>query len=727
MVTLVAGGAEADPLADSGRDAAAEPGSTPVADQQPRASSFGQRVVEPRVAAELAVLAAMSSNLPAEPTIAVDATAYTSHEDLVDDVLAAVQLRARTAAAHRDLLARGDQLASVWPRQLALIERRIEERLAVTESSLPLQLVRDRLHLNRDEERILWTLIAHDIDPVAREWIRNVGTEDTADPTTDTLRRIVYGRTSSHSAWLDLCEDGGLRRLALMVRTGAAELPEHRQTWKASRRVLALAHGMLTLDSTLSAVASLGAVVCAPSHLQVAGDAVRHATRAIDRCGLVIALGRPGSGRRSLLASIAGTRGLDVLEVHGTAFGRDPESALLQVRAIARECQLLQLVPLVRDLDRLAEAGDLLGLLEAELPGLVLATSSQPIARRWKRPPTWVDLAAISAVQRRELWRRALPNIGDRESDRLATMYPIAPAMIAATGAAAVEQSTGSPIEPQHIETALRSVLDDRIANIATPLRTTQEWSSLILPEDQFESLTELKARISERTRVYETWGFGNKLGKGLGVCALFSGPPGTGKSMAASLIAKELHTAIYQVDLSKITSKWIGETEKNLAALFDAAEAGQAILLFDEADALFGKRTDVKSSNDRHANQEINYLLQRMESFSGVCILTTNHEIAMDEAFRRRLALHVRFPLPEVAERRRLWESMIPEDAPTAGKLGLDKLADQFEMSGGYIRNAVLRAAFLAAHENGPINSERLIRAALREYEAMGKVIASR
>jgi SpoVK/Ycf46/Vps4 family AAA+-type ATPase len=196
---------------------------------------------------------------------------------------------------------------------------------------------------------------------------------------------------------------------------------------------------------------------------------------------------------------------------------------------------------------------------------------------------------------------------------------------------------------------------------------------------------------------------------------------------MAAALIAKELHTAIYQIDLSKIVSKWIGETEKNLATLFDAAEAGQVILLFDEADALFGKRTDVKSSNDRHANQEVNFLLQRLETFSGVCILTTNHEIAMDEAFRRRLALHVRFTMPEAAERRRLWESMIPSNAPTAGNLGIDKLAQELEMSGGYIRNAVVRAAFIAASENGPINAARLTIAARREYEAMGKVIATR
>nr|MBA2540740.1 ATP-binding protein [Deltaproteobacteria bacterium] len=173
--------------------------------------------------------------------------------------------------------------------------------------------------------------------------------------------------------------------------------------------------------------------------------------------------------------------------------------------------------------------------------------------------------------------------------------------------------------------------------------------------------------------------------------------------------------------------SKWIGETEKNLAALFDAAEAGHAILLFDEADAVFGKRTEVRSSNDRHANHETNYLLQRLESFTGICILTTNHDAAIDEAFRRRLSVHVRFPMPEADERKRLWQALIPKAAPTASELHFDQLGETFVMSGGYIRNAVLRAAFLAADAKTQIDAGFLLRAAQLEYEAMGKVVARR
>jgi SpoVK/Ycf46/Vps4 family AAA+-type ATPase len=274
-----------------------------------------------------------------------------------------------------------------------------------------------------------------------------------------------------------------------------------------------------------------------------------------------------------------------------------------------------------------------------------------------------------------------------------------------------------------HIAAGVTAVLDDRLAGLATRLRVSQVSSDLVLPDDQATALAESVARIRGRTTVMERWGFAEKVGKGVGVAALFSGPPGTGKTMAAQLIAKTLGVAIYQVDLSKIVSKWIGETERNLAQLFDAAEAGHAILLFDEADALFGKRTDVRTSNDRHANQETNYLLQRLESFTGICILTTNHDTAIDQAFLRRLSVHVRFDIPELEERRLLWRAMLPKDAPVAANLELDVLARTFVMSGGYIKNAVVRAAFLAADTTGVIDGELLARAAHLEYEAMGKI----
>jgi SpoVK/Ycf46/Vps4 family AAA+-type ATPase len=280
-------------------------------------------------------------------------------------------------------------------------------------------------------------------------------------------------------------------------------------------------------------------------------------------------------------------------------------------------------------------------------------------------------------------------------------------------------------MEPEDIYAGVRAVLDDKLGDYARRVEVTQTWDDLVLPEDQMEQVQYLIARIRQRRTVYEQWGFAAKIGKGLGTSALFSGPPGTGKTMVAALIAKELGIELYQVDMAKITSKYIGETERNLAALFDAAEAGHAILLFDEADSLFGKRTEVKSSNDRYANLETNYLLQRLESFTGICLLTSNHESNIDPAFQRRLSLHVRFELPEAEERAALWQATLPAAAPVAEGVDFMKLAKKYEMSGGYIRNAALRAAFLAADEGSDITAAHLERAAKLEYEGMGKIAA--
>lgn len=225
---------------------------------------------------------------------------------------------------------------------------------------------------------------------------------------------------------------------------------------------------------------------------------------------------------------------------------------------------------------------------------------------------------------------------------------------------------------------------------------------------------------------MYESWGFENRVSTARGLVALFYGPPGTGKTMVAGLIARELALDLYRVDLARITSKWIGETEKNLAEVFDAAEDGQALILFDEADSLFAKRTEVKSSVDRYANLEVNYLLQRLDSFEGVAILTTNLEGSIDNAFKRRMTLRLAFPFPDEDMRVRLWTAHIPPEVPTRGDFDFAELARRFPMSGGYIRNSALRAAFLAAQEALPMSQEHLLRAIQLEYRELGKLSTS-
>jgi SpoVK/Ycf46/Vps4 family AAA+-type ATPase len=234
--------------------------------------------------------------------------------------------------------------------------------------------------------------------------------------------------------------------------------------------------------------------------------------------------------------------------------------------------------------------------------------------------------------------------------------------------------------------------------------------------------LRQLVAQVRQRSRVYDEWGFGESTARGLGISALFAGESGTGKTMAAEVIARALRLDLFRIDLSAVMSKYIGETEKNLRQVFDAAEHGGAILLFDEADALFGKRGEVKDSHDRYANIEIDYLLQRLEAYRGLAILTTNLRSAMDPAFVRRLRFIVEFPFPAVADRRRLWRQAFPAGAG-AGELDFDRLA-RLALTGGSIRNVALNAAFLAADAGQAIGMGHVLTAARGEFRKLERPV---
>ena len=613
-----------------------------------------------------------------------------------------------------------------WLRACAEREHPLDQHALAAGDDLPAGLLRSRLGLTASEVRMLWVLVAHELRPAARAALRAINTEQLSDVTVDTLRRVTFGSGLGLTTWRELGPESALRRLHLLDVVSGGDGPEQRATLRVSRRVLALVHGDIRLDAEIAELIAPAPRPLALPDLEVDEQVAQRATEALQRAGLTVFTGPAGIGRRSLLFAAARITQRRLLALDGRLLAPERARARRQLEIVAREARLFAMTPLLLHLDALGPAGDVpdrLDLVEHAFEGTAVATAARPVARRWRMPTTTVELPALTGAQRARLWRRALPAASQGDAELLATMDPLAPALITAAGATALRTAGERPVQPDHVEAGIRAVLDDRLAGLATRITVTQTWDDVVLHDDQTAAMLELLARVRKRHTVYEQWGFADKLGRGLGVSALFSGPPGTGKTMCAGLIAKDLRTEVYQVDLSKVVSKWIGETEKNLGAVFDAAEAGHAVLLFDEADALFGKRTDVKSSNDRHANQEVNFLLQRLESYVGICILTTNHETAIDEAFRRRLSVHVRFATPDLEERRRLWRAMLPSRAPRALELGLDGLAEQFAMSGGYIRNAALRAAFIAADEDAPIGPHHLRRAAQLEYEALGKL----
>lgn len=353
-----------------------------------------------------------------------------------------------------------------------------------------------------------------------------------------------------------------------------------------------------------------------------------------------------------------------------------------------------------------------------------LGTKKAIVRATWNVPDTevrtrlWVSTAST----------HGLPVEGDVTT--IAHRYRVGPAAIErAVASAAMLRDSGSTLDAAKLALGLRHNIAQRLGGLAQQVEVTQTWGDLVISEDVRDLILSLVGRVRHAHQVLDTWGYRKKIARGTGVAALFSGPPGTGKTMAAGLIARELDLELYQVDLSKVVSKWIGETEKNLARVFDAAEEGHALLLFDEADALFGQRSsDMKSANDRYANLEVNYLLQRVEAFGGFTILTTNLETAIDDALKRRLAAHVMFGKPDDDERALLWQRQCTTgSAPVSDRVDYDDLSRVFpNMSGANIRNAALAAAFLAAEERADsITAAHLMRAARAEYRSMGHVLA--
>jgi SpoVK/Ycf46/Vps4 family AAA+-type ATPase len=259
---------------------------------------------------------------------------------------------------------------------------------------------------------------------------------------------------------------------------------------------------------------------------------------------------------------------------------------------------------------------------------------------------------------------------------------------------------------------------------LASSIRTPYVWDDLVLPPDRVHRMHEIVRRVRHRAQVLEDWGFGRRHGGARGVTALFAGPPGTGKTMAAGIVAREVGCDLYRIDLSQVVSKYIGETEKQLERLFTEAEATDVALFFDEADALFGKRSAIKDAHDRYANIETGYLLQRLESYPGIAILATNLRKNMDEAFLRRLQVIVEFPFPGVEDRAKIWARVWPARAPVDADVDAADLARRFEISGGHIRNIAIAAAFAAAEEGVSISIRCVLNAALREFRKMNKLV---
>lgn len=534
-----------------------------------------------------------------------------------------------------------------------------------------------------------------------------------------------------------------LRRHQLVVLTGGSDAPLVLQTARLSDRIVAHLRGHRSLEESISAVVSVVEQPPALAELIVPPAIVERLSRALASPvpARVLLVGPDGVGKSTLAAAVAAQLGRSALRVQLGALGVVDDGGIDRLQACAREAALRGAILCIELEEHVHD--DRMHVLRTRSVSAI-ASMPVPVVITAVDRPHWL-IAALDEVselevppptyqERIRLWERALAAVTpERELlEVIAGRYGFGGATIERSARRAVASAhLRDPSAPNltldDLSVACRMMLSNRLGAVAQRIPAAFRWEDLVLPRDTMAQLREVVAFARQRPFLLDTWGFASKLPYGRGVSAILAGPPGTGKTMVAQILARELGYDLYRIDLSQIVNKYIGETEKNLARIFHEAEDSYAILFFDEADSLFAKRTEVKSSNDRYANLEVNYLLQRMEVYDGVTLLATNIEQGLDEAFKRRVRFNIQFELPDVDERKALWRSMIPAQTPLADDIDWDRLADRFEMAGGYIKKAVLRAALIAAEARPPrpICHADLLQAALFEYREMGRVTA--
>jgi AAA+ superfamily predicted ATPase len=519
----------------------------------------------------------------------------------------------------------------------------------------------------------------------------------------------------SEAHWSALAPTAPLRRYRLIELDPGEPLTSARL--RIDERVLHELVGVPHVDARLHGLVS---ALPTPAELQTSQRAI------IDR--LAALWGRPAAtgwpvvqlcgadaaAARELVAAAAERHGLAAFALAAADVPGSPSERDALARLWEREAALLGCVLLIeREDEDPAEATRATARLAEAVGAPVVLAGREPASLRG-RASIRLNVPPVSVRERTALWREALGPAAvrlDGDVDAVALQFEL-PAQ--AVRAAAADALGRDSIDADALWEAAREQARPRLEELAQRIEPCACWDDLVLPELQRRTLREIVLQVRNRTRVYEAWGFAAKSARGLGISALFTGPSGTGKTMAAEVLANELRLDLYRIDLSSVVSKYIGETEKNLRRVFDAAEGGGAILLFDEADALFGKRSEVKDSHDRYANIEIGYLLQRMEAYRGLAILTTNMRGALDTAFLRRLRFIVQFPFPDAARRAEIWRRVFPVDTPTDG-LDPTRLA-RLDVAGGTIRNVALNAAFLAADAGEPVRMSHLARAARSE-----------
>jgi len=591
----------------------------------------------------------------------------------------------------------------------------------------PLILLARRLGLSAFERNALLLAVAMELDTRIAPLCARAQHDPQRPYPTFALALTMFDRPS----WDVMSSERPLRHWQLIDVDQARAEPLTVSRLRADERIVNYIKGLNHLDDRLGPmlrpIARPEDADLSPSQLRTASAIVTavHRSAADGRPSFIQLLGPDAASKRLTAAGAAAEVGLDLFELSSDDLPAAAADFDMFARLWHRESLLAPIGLLVdaADADKNGAAASAVRRWSYAGAGLVLLDVREP----WSCPgraAILVDVAKPAPAEQRQAWQAALGTRAGANPERLAGQFDL---NYPAIRRIAREANSGDASVPdEDVAAGLWSgcLMQSRPAldQLAQRVDPRAVWSQLKLPAEEEQLLRQIEGQVAHRAAVYDTFGFRDRMNRGLGISVLFAGESGTGKTMAAEVLANALGLMLYRIDLSAVVSKYIGETEKNLRKLFDAAEGGGAILFFDEADALFGKRSEVKDSHDRYANIEINYLLQRMEAFGGLAVLATNLKSAMDTAFLRRLRFVVNFPFPGASERAAIWSGVFPGGTPL-GDLDYARLA-RLHLTGGSIQNIAVNAAFSAAEAGGHVTMPVLLAAARTEFRKLDKPI---
>jgi hypothetical protein len=640
-----------------------------------------------------------------------------------DVVGARVDSRISTGASDGTVSAISVEAAHVQPEGATnddSIRAAVEATAAAEAATTPvpaLGVLIERLGLSAFEKQVLLLCAATELDTrIAGLCGRAQGDPARAYPTF-ALAMVVFDSPE----WAALAPDGPLRFWRLLEVTQPAAEPLTTSPLRADERIVSFLKGLNYLDDRIQPLLvpfdEANDEPELPASQQAIVTQIVDSLRPGNQAPVIHLQGRDGASKRMVARAAASALGLHLQRMPAALLpttGGDVEQA---ARLWQREAMLLPLALYV-EADPDTVRGGAVDRFLARTSGVVFLDAAEAGLDLQRRAIT-IEVARPTAAEQRAAWSTLVPAADGATTAHLASQFNLDLLSIRRVADEAGRKGDPVPLRERLWDACLRAT-EPRPGPLAQRIIPQMRWEHLVLPEDELDLLRSLSSQVRQRARIYDDWGFRTVMSYGFGITALFAGASGTGKTLAAEVVANHLRLALYRIDLSTVVSKYIGETEKNLRKLFDEFEAGGALLFFDEADALFGKRTEVRDSHDRYANIEVNYLLQRMESYRGLAILATNAKNALDTAFLRRLRFVIEFPFPNAEQRRRIWAAVLPKQTPCERGIDLDRLA-RLNFSGGSIHNVALNAAFRAAEAGSKVTMPLLLAAARAEFRKLG------